>query len=398
MPRFRARFVRRDGRRGRADLDAVDMASISEHIEGRQRAYLVEVRRLEAACRAPTRIRVPRAQLLAALDSLELMLQNGVRVNAALRTIAECSPGGSSRMLWTEVVRLLEESGNFSESLRRFPRVFSESMVGVVAAHEAAGRLADGVRLVRDYVAQMHEIRRESARAAAYPILICAAGLAASLVLCVFTLPRFAKMLADIGVTRTNRVTAFFFWLSACVVHHPGATALVACTPALLAWLALRPRFRPALDRVALRTPLVRGAVEALCMARICVTYRALSESGIRVVEALGHCAAAAGSTVYARGLGRVIDAVRENASVGAGFEEAGVFAPEVVMAVKSGDGALPQVFGRLADYYRAESVHRVALALRLVEPAMLVMVLTWVLGVALAVILPIVEVVDEIH
>jgi type II secretory pathway component PulF len=133
-------------------------------------------------------------------------------------------------------------------------------------------------------------------------------------------------------------------------------------------------------------------------MARICVTYRALSEAGVRVVEALDFCAIAAGNAIYARGIGRVVAAVRENESVGSGFERAGVFAPEVVLAVKSGEGALSQVFGRLADYYTSESKHRVALALRLIEPAMLVLVLAWVFGVALAVVLPVVEIVNEIH
>ena len=83
---------------------------------------------------------------------------------------------------------------------------------------------------------------------------------------------------------------------------------------------------------------------------------------------------------------------------MGTGFERAGVFAPEVVLAVKSGEGSLPQVFGRLADYYTAESRHRVALALRMIEPAMLVLVLAWVFGIALAVVLPVVEIMDEIH
>ena len=128
------------------------------------------------------------------------------------------------------------------------------------------------------------------------------------------------------------------------------------------------------------------------------MTYRALSEAGVRVVEALDFCAIAAGNAIYARGIGRVVAAVRENESVGSGFERAGVFAPEVVLAVKSGEGALSQVFGRLADYYTSESKHRVALALRLIEPAMLVLVLAWVFGVALAVVLPVVEIVNEIH
>jgi type II secretory pathway component PulF len=271
-------------------------------------------------------------------------------------------------------------------------------MVGVIVAHEAAGRLPEGVKHVRSYVAQMHEIRRESLRGMAYPAFLCVAGLAASAVLCVFTLPRFSKMLRDIGVTKTNRITGFFFGLSDFVVRHPLCAMLALATPAALVWIALRPRFRHRFDRLMLRLPVVRKAVEALSMARICVTYRALSESGIRVVEALEACAAVAGNDVYSRGIASVVSAVRDNETVGAGFERAGVFAPEVVLAVKSGEGVLAQVFGRLADYYASEAKHRVGLALGLIEPVMLVLVLGWVFGVALAVVLPVVEVVNEIH
>jgi type II secretory pathway component PulF len=398
MPRFHARYIARNGRRRTVRLDAVDLASLSAHIETTRNAYVVDIRRIAGKMGASSRARIPGSILLAALDSLELMLVSGVRINTALRTLAECAPPGVARGLWTDVVRLIEETGSFGESLRHFPRVFNESMVGIIVAHEAVGRLAEGVRHVRDYLAQMQEIRRESVRGLAYPALVVAASLASSLVLCIFTLPRFAKMLRDIGVTRTNRITRFFFGLSEFVVGHPWIAAFLFILPVLAGYAALRPRFRPSLDTLLLRLPIVRKAVEALSMARICITYRALSESGVRVIEALEFCAVVAGNAVYSRGIGRVISSVRENSSVGGGFECAGVFAPEAVLAIKSGEGALPQVFGRLADYYTTESRYRVALSLRLIEPVMLVLVLGWVFGVTLAVFLPVVEIVDGIH
>jgi type II secretory pathway component PulF len=267
MPRYQASYVRRNGRRSRVILDAVDLASLSEHIEKSHKAYIVEVRRVAGKKGASTRTRIPGPLFLAALDSLELMLVSGVRINAALRTIAECAPPGAARGMWTEIVRLVEETGSFAGSIRKFPRVFNASMAGVIAAHETAGRLDAGVRNVRDYVAQMQEIRRESMRGMTYPALVCSIGLASSLVLCVFTLPRFSKMLRDIGVTKVNRVTGFFFGLSDFVVHHPGYAALALCVPPALTWLALRPRFRPYFDILALRLPVVRRAIEALSMA-----------------------------------------------------------------------------------------------------------------------------------
>lgn len=398
MPHFRARYVGRDGRRRSVRLDAVDLASLSEHIERNRKAFIVDIRRIERTRESLARLRVAPALLIAALDSLELMLSSGVRINLALRTVADCAPAGSARRLWTEMVRLVEETGSLAEAVRTFPRVFNPSMAGIVAAHEAAGRLTEGVRHIRAYTAQMLEIRREAVRGSAYPVLVCTAGFAAFLVLCLFTLPRFSRMLGDIGVTHLNRLTAFFFGVSRIVAGHPALVPLILAVPPALAWAARRPALRPAFDAALLRLPVVRRAVEAIAMARICVTYRSVAESGIRVVESLEFCAAAAGNAVYFRGLSRVIAAVRDNASVGTGFERAGVFAPEIVLAVKSGEGSLTEVFGRLADHYAGEAKHRVAVALRMLEPLMLLLVLAWVFGVALAVVLPVVEVVDEIH
>ena len=398
MPRFRAHFVDANGRSRRLTLDAVDAASVVRHVEVQCRSHVLAVERASGAGRPPGRLKVRGQILLAAMDSLELMLMSGVRVNAAARTLADCSPPGPSRRLWTEVVRGIEGTGSFAEAIRPFSRVFNASIVGVVAAHEAAGRLPEGIHNARDYLGQMQEVRRESLRGVAYPALVCAAGLASSVVLCTFTLPRFSKMLRDIGVAKSNGLTGFFFGLSDVVVRHPVWAAATPCLPAALIWVAFRPRFRPLVDRLVLRLPLVHRAVEALSMARICITYKALSESGVRVVEALEHCAVAAGNSVYAQGIRRVVSAVRENASIGSAFEGAGVFAPEIVLAIKSGEGALPRVFGRLADYYTSEARHRVVLALRMVEPVMLVVVLAWVFGVALAVVLPVVEVINEIH
>jgi type II secretory pathway component PulF len=398
MPRFYAKYVARNGGKRTVRLDSVDLASLSEEIETNRKAYIIEVQKVEGRWGSASRIRISSRMLLAALDSLELMLISGVRINTAVRTLAECAPPGAARRLWTKAVLLIEENGSFGETMRYFPEVFNPAMVGVIVAHETAGHLPDGIKTVRSYVGQMHEIKRESMRGAAYPIFVCIVGAVASIVLCEFTLPRFSNMLIDIGVTKVNRVTGFFFGLSRIVVEHPGYLVSILLLPFAALGLARRPQFRPAFDRLVLRLPVLRSAVEALVMARVCVTFKALSESGVRAVEALEACELAAGNAAYSHGIGRVVAAVQENYPVGVGFEKAGIFAPEVVMAIKTGEGSLPSVFSRLATYYTTEARHRVSVALRLVEPLMLMLVLVWVFGVALAVILPVVEMLNGIH
>ena len=277
MPRFVASYVARSGRLRRTKLDSINQARLAEEIETTHKAYVIEIVRIRESRQVRGRIRISGRMLLAALDSLELMLASGVRINSAVRTLAECAPPGAARRLWTELATLIEEFGSFGDASRHFPRVFNDSMVGIIAAHEAAGCLSEGIAIVRSYVAQMQEIRRESLRGTAYPLIVGLAGAAASAILCVFTLPRFSKMLADIGVKKTNRVTEFFFRLSDVVVRHPIYVILAFVIPIISILTCSRSRFRSILDSMMLRLPVLRSAVEALAMARICVTFKALT-------------------------------------------------------------------------------------------------------------------------
>jgi type II secretory pathway component PulF len=344
------------------------------------------------------RPRLSSKELVMALDSMELMIASGVRINGVVRVLASRSKSGRVRSLWNEMALLLEETGKLGRALRAFPATFSSELVEIIDAHESAGRLGEGIIVARAHVARVGEIRRECVKAAAYPLVVSMVGAAAGVVLFLYTLPRFAVMMSDLGVAHTHLATRIIFAVSSLVNAHPWGAVMLVVAPFGFLPAASAPQVRPTIDRLLTKTPVVGCAIEALCMARVCATFSALTRSGIRVVEALEQCAKVSGNEVYRTGLRRVIRSVRNNQTVGSGFEEAGVFGPEMVLAIRCSEGSLGVVFDRLAAHYQDEARHRVASALRLLEPLMLVGVLAVVLVVALAVVLPLVEVLNGIH
>lgn len=397
MACFRVHYSTASGRKRSLVVDAVDSRDALSYIESKPGLHAVDVQPLDRA-RPRRPAFVPVRLLLPALDSLELMLSSGVRVNAAIRAIANASPAGRVRRLWTGMAAALEQTGSFSEAARGFPKTFDSTVVGMLGAFEAAGRLAEGVGHARSYLVQRREIQQEALRGALYPSVVLAVGLLSTGVLCLYTLPRFAKMLSDVGIEHPRGFSGFVFGAAGWARLHAAASVsavvcLLLCL--LLPWLG---PVRRRIDRVMLRLPLVGGACEALAMARICATYHALSTSGLRALDTLEHCARTAGNSVYEEAIARVLRAIQGNLPVGASFEHAGGFAPEFILAVRAGEGSLPSVFGRLASHYSGEARHRVATALRLLEPLMLFVVLAWVFAITLAVVMPIVEVIDAIR
>ena len=194
-----------------------------------------------AGSSALERTRIPGSMLLAALGFARADArqrganQHGAKKACGLRA-GRCSP-----RLWTEIARRVRRpaaSGNRSGSFQGVQRVHGRHDM----AHESAGRLPEGVRHVRDYVAQMREIRRESLRGASrIRLWFSSRGLRTTAILCVFTLPRFSRMLRDIGVMKTNHLTSFFFGLSDFVLCHPICDAAALSPPPWSSWLRLGP-------------------------------------------------------------------------------------------------------------------------------------------------------------
>jgi general secretion pathway protein F len=374
----------------------VDNEAISGYIESRE-GYVVNIRTIPNSRRR--RLKKPKwPALLSALDALELMLANGVRINTALRNLATVAQKGPIRRLLSDVCREVEDNGSFAAALSGWPQVFDRAMTGIIAAHEASGQLRAGILEVRRYAGNMYEIRQSTIRAIWYPMVIIIAGLIASGVIFGYTLPRFMTMIAEIGDTRINRLSSALFGLSKLVTNHPALSLFGLIFPVALICALHRTRWGRWMESVLAQLPAFGAVVEAFAMARICATFKALNSSGVHVLDALRACVTVAGSRRFSDGLQRAIAAIENSEPVGIGFEKAKVFAPEMVMAIKAGEGALGEVFARLQEFYIREAKHRTEIALRMLETSMLVVVLGWVLAIVLAVTLPMVDIINAIH
>lgn len=396
-----ARFllVYRSGRmKRRVRASALSALDAMELIERTRQARIVRVDVLGSSRVRDRRTRLDARAVNTCFDGLEFLVAAGTRVDVALRSLVDRLPLGRSRHVWVEVLAGLEATGSFSRALGRFPLIFDGTVVGIAAAAEASGQMLDGIRQIAAYLKQMAEIRSQVQRGLVYPGILLALCLVTLVLLCEFTLPRYQAMLTGMGVVRYNPVTAAFFWASTAFQRRPYLVALLVPFGAGLFQLGRLAAIRRRVGVLALRIPVLASAVEAVVMARICLTFVSLTQAGFRTVEALGTCALAAGNAVYRDALLGVVASVEANASLGDAFERAAGFSPAFVIAVRSGEGDLPQVFGRLGDYYAKEARLRIETAIKLVEPALLLLVIGVVFGTALAVILPMVDIIESLH
>jgi general secretion pathway protein F len=159
-------------------------------------------------------------------------------------------------------------------------------------------------------------------------------------------------------------------------------------------WLRL-PGRRLVWDNMLLNLPLAGRIVRGVDTARFASTLAILAGAGVPLLRALDAARATLSNSVLAGAVTRIIETVREGGTLSGALARTKVFPPVLVHLAASGEttGQLAPMLERAATNLSRE-VERRALALStLLEPLLILAMGAVVLGIVLAVLMPIIEI-----
>jgi type IV pilus assembly protein PilC len=184
-------------------------------------------------------------------------------------------------------------------------------------------------------------------------------------------------------------------------VHNDWEIVLVAlATLIALTFLARRSDSgRLFLDRIVLKLPVVGPVLRDVYMARI-VTYLSLFyRTGVELVLSLSIVERIIANRVIARDIARARELVTDGVSMAAAFGRSPLFPPVVIRAIALGEatGNLDTALTRAKDYYEREIPAAVRRMIIVLQPLLIAGIGGVILMVALAIILPILNIYNSI-
>lgn len=320
------------------------------------------------------RASLPPADLALGLRVLATLLEAGLPIARALAAMPDLAPES-----WRRALDAIQASVRDGQSLGAALGASSLNVppvvLGIVHAGEAGSGLAAAVRRAAELMESAAAIQAAVRSALAYPILLALAGAASVGLLVGVVLPRFAVILADLG--QALPPTTRFVLTLAAVARAGAIPALLAFAVVVLVWRAWvsNESGRAAWHASLLRLPLLGTVRRSAATARTSAALAALAESGVPVATALLHGARASGDSA----IGARLLAARERVLTGERISSA-LAATEAMTAtairlVRAGEetGKLAAMLNHAArlESERAETL--VKGAVRLLEPAMIV-------------------------
>jgi len=327
-----------------------------------------------------------------ALLELAAFLKAGIPLKRSLEYVSyEAKPALAKSLL--SCTRNLEMGMQFHEALLRQKGFLTRWEVEAIKSAEASGALPDCLKYLGEQNLKTADFQGKVKSAMMYPMFVLGVTFAIMVVLVVFVLPMFVRILGGVqnlpAATRALLVASEFMkdkWILLLAVLAGavfGAKKILA-----------RPSVAAVLERVTLRIPVWGRFLKALHYARFTRTLSMLLQSGVPVPVAVEYAGQSSGSHVVEKASKSVKKEVENGAGIGDSMRASRAFPALLSELAGAGEnsGALPEMISTACSFYEGEVARMLESLTSMIEPILILLVGLMVAGLAFTVFGPILQ------
>ena len=337
-----------------------------------------------------TKIRLRLRELLEFTRQLKVMVASGVTLLSTLALLRQRAKGDYQRLL-DRIAGDIQSGATLSEALAAHPRTFDPFYVGTIKAGEAGGISTAALDELIAFYDRRATLRREVLSALTYPAIVVVTLVAACIVMLTWVVPQFKSVFAATGGT-LPLPTRLLLAASELVTDYGWALGLGVLTLGVGAWLlAPLPAVRAAVSRVLARLPIIGHVFYLSAVVQFSRMIALLERAGLPLLESLkvvenmllaGPVKTLAADIRYKVTTGNsVTDAVTETHVLPGLVEQ--------MIAVGEQTGRIDETLSAAATHYEEDIRVRIKRLTTALEPALTLLVSALVLGLALAIFLP---------
>jgi len=320
------------------------------------------------------------------------MINAGLPLMQCLDLLAQQEANKTFQTIIRAIKEDIEGGMTLTDALKKYPEIFDQLFVNLVAAGESGGILDVILQRLSSYMEKSMKLKAKVKGAMTYPasVLVIAVGVVALLLIKV--IPVFQKMFEGMGgelpgptqfLVNASQFTQNYWWV--------GVAIIMAIGYAFKRFYATE-KGTLTIDAMLLKAPVFGPLIKKVAVAKFTRTLSTMMSSGVPILEGLSIVSKTAGNKIIENALVKVRHSISEGKTIAEPLEEANIFPPMVVQMIAVGEatGALDTMLAKIADFYDDEVDAAVEALTALLEPFMMVFLGGVCGGMIIAMYLPI--------
>ncbi len=317
------------------------------------------------------------------------LLRAGVPALRSLDVLHKQTSNAVLKEVLREVREELSSGETLADAMDKHPNAFSPLHVSMIRAGEKGGFLEEVLTRIAIFTERQNELRSKVVGSLLYPAVLMFVGTGIVVFLLVVVVPKVRTFLSGDLPALTQIVFAMCDFLRDHGLVAGGIllVAVFAITGALRSKTG-----REYFDRLQIMAPLIGNILRLVAICRFCRILGTLLINGVPILQALKIARDSAGNRVLMGVIDDSIEAVRKGASLSLPLGKSNLFPLDIVDMIAVGEESnnLDNVLITIADAYESRTARKIDLAVRMLEPLLLVAMAGVVAVIAIALLLPI--------
>ncbi len=394
MSLFSYEAVDHHGRRIRRELEADSERDARRHIRSQQ-LVLRSLKQLEhknsvGVLNHSQRLSGNETSLL--LYQLSILIGSGMPLVDALASVADSTESKRSRRVAATLKQHVTEGESLASAMNATS--FDDLVCNMIAAGEETGQLEVVLNRLSEVLDHRQKMRQELLSAILYPCVIMAVGLIVLAFMMVVVVPKMVTLFDRAG-GELPLLTQWIISLSGFVRDYGWFLLAGVAFVYIGQRLAIRlPSFKMKLDHMVLLLPVVGTLVAKIETARFSRTLGMLMAGGVEALQAVRIASQGFTRIPLKQAAESAGDALREGESISKGLSVDKVFPDMAIRLIVVGEqsGKLDLMLLRIADLFENETSRLLKHLVTILEPALVLLMALLVGLLAVAILMPIIE------
>jgi MSHA biogenesis protein MshG len=322
---------------------------------------------------------------------LATLLKAGVPIVTAIHSIASQAEEEALHSILSNVEKAIQEGSPLSKALQVQKGTFSELYVNIVFAGESGGVLPEVLTRLADLTERDEKIRSEVKSALRYPFMVLGALILAFLFLVKFVVPKFTGMFKQFKIELPLPTQILILISDLLGKYWPWL--LVGTVAVVFAFYRYKKSAvgKKQIDTLMLKAPVMGPLIIKFNMSRFASLLSTLIKSGVPIMSCLNIVRNTVDNEIIKEDIDMIIKRVEAGEGIYLAMQDSKTFPVLMTNMVEIGEksGAIDDMLNMVSDHYEMETHYAVKAMTSLIEPMMTVGAGTMVLGLALAIFMP---------
>jgi type IV pilus assembly protein PilC len=310
--------------------------------------------------------------------NLQVMIASGLPLPQALETLAAQTKSKKFKKALLGIKEEIIKGKNFSESLTKYPNIFSELFQNMIKVGEESGTLDQVLKVLTRQMEREYELRSKVKGALMYPAVIISAMLGIGALMLIMVVPKLAETFEELEIelpVTTRLVITLGTFLAEKWFFALFAIGIIFF---LFRQISKTEGGKKIIDSFTLRIPIISPIVKKTNSAYTVRTLSSLIAAGVPIVRCLEITSGTLGNIYFKKAISETAERVRKGEKMSEALKSHRSIYPLVIfqmMKVGEETGETSTILAKLADFFEEEVGNATKNLASVIEPILMLVI-----------------------